>query len=391
MKLPPMTLQPTPADKFTFGLWTVGNRGRDPFGDFVRPALDPCEAVRRLADLGAWGVNFHDNDLVPIDATPAERDRIVARLPRALDATGLTVPMATTNLFSDPVFKDGAFTSHDPQVRAYALQKTMRAMDLGVELGAQDLRVLGRTRGRRGGRGEGPGRGDQAIPRGDQLPVRVRARSAVRPAVRARSQAQRAARRHLLPDHGVLSRLHRHARRTRRWSASTPRSPTSTCSGLNFYHVVAQALEAGKLFHIDLNDQKPGRFDQDLRFGSESIKPLFFLVKLLEESGYDGPRHFDAHAYRTEDADGRVGLRARLHADVPDPQGQGAAVRRGSRRFRRCSPRFAGPDERCSAPYSREASDRLKARTLRSRRAGVAPLPYERLDQLVVDLLLGVR
>ena len=133
-----MTFQPTPADKFTFGLWTVGNRGRDPFGDFVRPALDPCESVRRLADLGAWGVNFHDNDLVPIDATAGRARPHRARLPRARSTPpGMTVPMATTNLFTDPVFKDGAFTSHDPQVRAYALQKTMRAMDLGVELGAR--------------------------------------------------------------------------------------------------------------------------------------------------------------------------------------------------------------------------------------------------------------
>ena len=131
-----MNLQPSPADKFTFGLWTVGNRGRDPFGEFVRPALDPCDAVKRLGELGAYGVNFHDNDLVPIDATAADRDRIVRDFRRALDSSGMKVPMATTNLFTDPVFKDGAFTSHDPQVRAYAVQKTMRAMDLGVELGA---------------------------------------------------------------------------------------------------------------------------------------------------------------------------------------------------------------------------------------------------------------
>src|SRR6516162_8000428 len=132
-----MELQPTPADRFTFGLWTVGNRGRDPFGEFVRPPVDPVRAVERLAELGAWGVNFHDNDLVPIDATATERDQIVRRFRRALEATGMTVPMATTNLFSDPVFRDGAFTSHDPRIRAYALQKTMRAMDLGVELGAR--------------------------------------------------------------------------------------------------------------------------------------------------------------------------------------------------------------------------------------------------------------
>jgi xylose isomerase len=132
-----MPYQPVPADKFTFGLWTVGNRGRDPFGDFVRPPLDPVDAVGRLGQLGAWGVNFHDNDLVPIAATAAERDRIISRFRQALDAAGMCVPMATTNLFTEPVFKDGAFTSHDPRVRAFALQKTMRAMDLGVELGAK--------------------------------------------------------------------------------------------------------------------------------------------------------------------------------------------------------------------------------------------------------------
>lgn len=132
-----MRYQPTPADRFTFGLWTVGNRGRDPFGEFVRPPLDPVDSVARLGQLGAWGVNFHDNDLVPIDATAAERDRIVSGFRRALQQAGMAVPMATTNLFTDPVFKDGAFTSHDARVRAYALQKTMRAMDLGVELGAK--------------------------------------------------------------------------------------------------------------------------------------------------------------------------------------------------------------------------------------------------------------
>src|SRR5512139_2514864 len=132
-----MSLTPTPTDKFTFGLWTVGNRGRDPFGEFVRPPLDPVRAVHRLAEIGAWGVNFHDNDLVPIDATSAERDQIVKDFKAALTETGLCVPMATTNLFADPVFKDGAFTSNDPKVRAYALQKTMNAIDLGVELGAK--------------------------------------------------------------------------------------------------------------------------------------------------------------------------------------------------------------------------------------------------------------
>ena len=158
-----MASTPTPADKFTFGLWTVGNRGRDPFGEFVRPPLDPITAVEKLAEIGAWGVNFHDNDLVPIDATPAERDRIVREFRRALESTGMTCPMATTNLFSDPVFKDGAFTSHDPQVRAYALQKTMRAMDLGVELGARTYVFWGGREGAEVDAAKDPDRGDQAV------------------------------------------------------------------------------------------------------------------------------------------------------------------------------------------------------------------------------------
>src|SRR5215471_1820 len=137
MRIPMAALTPTPADKFTFGLWTVGNRGRDPFGEPVRAALDPLAALQHLCAVGAYGVNLHDNDLVPIDASPADRDRIVRNFQRALEDTGLVVPMATTNLFADPVFRDGAFTSHDPSVRAYALQKTMRAMELGVELGAR--------------------------------------------------------------------------------------------------------------------------------------------------------------------------------------------------------------------------------------------------------------
>ena len=298
-----MTLQPTPADKFTFGLWTVGNRGRDPFGDFVRPALDPCDAVRHLADLGAYGVNFHDDDLVPIDATATERDRIVREFRRTLEATGMTVPMATTNLFFDPVFKDGAFTSHDPAVRAFALQKTMRAMDLGVELGAKTYVFWG---GREGAECDASKNPVEAIQRFRHAINFLCAyardqRYDLRFALEAKPNEPRGD--IYFPTTasylGFIATLD-HPEMV----GVNPEVAHEQMLGLNFYHVVAQALEADKLFHIDLNDQKPGRFDQDLRFGSESIKPLFFLVKLLEESGYEGPRHFDAHAYRTEDAAG---------------------------------------------------------------------------------------
>ncbi|HEY1308339.1 MAG TPA: xylose isomerase [Vicinamibacterales bacterium] len=384
-----MTLTPSPADKFTFGLWTVGNRGRDPFGEFVRPPLDPVNAVHKLADAGAWGVNFHDNDLVPIDATAAERDQIVHAFKAALASTGMTVPMATTNLFTDPVFKDGAFTAHDPQVRAYALQKTMRAMDLGVELGARTYVFWG---GREGA---------EVDAAKDPVEAIKRFRDAInflcgyardqhyelRFALEAKPNEPRgdiyfattASYLAFIPtlDHPDMVGVN-------------PEVAHEQMAGLNFFHVVAQAIEAGKLFHIDLNDQKPGRFDQDLRFASESIKPLFFLVKLLEESGYDGPRHFDAHAYRTENEEGvwdfargcmrtylilkdkarqfceHAGIQALL-AEIRD---QGGAAPIG--------------------PYTPQRASELKARVFDRQTLAARRLPYERIDQLVVDLLLGV-
>ena len=218
---------PEPAHKFTFGLWTVGNRGRDPFGEAVRPPLDPVTSVRKLAELGAYGVNLHDNDLVPIDATPAERDRIVRDFRKALEATGMQVPMATTNLFTDPVFKDGAFTSHDAAVRAYAIQKTMRAMDLGVELGARTYVFWGGREGAEVDAAKDPVEAIKRFREAHRLSLRVRNRQEVHASVRARGQAERAARRHLLPDHGRLSRVHPDPRASRTWSASTRKWRTS--------------------------------------------------------------------------------------------------------------------------------------------------------------------
>jgi xylose isomerase len=384
-----MSMIPTPADKFTFGLWTVGNRGRDPFGEFVRPPLDPIKAVHRLAEIGAWGVNFHDNDLVPIDATAAERDRIVRDFRTALDATGVTCPMATTNLFTDPVFKDGAFTSHDAGVRAYALQKTMRAMDLGVELGARTYVFWGGREGAEVDAAKDPVEAikrfreavdflcEYALDQGYALRFALEAKpNEPRGDIYFPTTASYLALIPTLAHPGMVG--------------VNPEFAHEQMAGLNFFHAIAQAIEAGKLFHIDLNDQKPGRFDQDLRFGSESIKPLFFLVKLLEESGYDGPRHFDAHAYRTEDEEGvwdfargcmrtylilkkkaqeflnHSGIQALL-AEIRHEDGAAAV-----------------------GAYSRHEAETLKAQ--RFDRAALASrrLPYERLDQMVVELLLGV-
>ena len=384
-----MNTTPTPADKFTFGLWTIGNRGRDPFGEFVRPSLDPVAAVHKLAEIGAWGVNFHDNDLVPIDATSTERDRIVREFRRALEATGMAVQMATTNLFTDPVFKDGAFTSHDSRVRAYALQKTMRAMDLGVELGARTYVFWG---GREGAEADAAKDPIEAIKRFrdaiDFLCDYARHEGyGLRFALEAKPNEPRGDI-YFPTTAAYLAFIATLAHPE--MVGVNPEVAHEHMIGLNFYHVVAQAIDAGKLFHIDLNDQKPGRFDQDLRFASESIKPLFFLVKLLEESGYDGPRHFDAHAYRTENEEGvwdfaRGCMRSYLilknkacqfreHAEI---QALLAEIRRDE-------------DAVPLGPYTPERAAELRRRAFDRHALAKRPLPYERLDQLVVELLLGV-
>jgi xylose isomerase len=380
---------PTPDDRFTFGLWTVGNPGRDPFGEAVRARLDPVAIVHKLAGLGAYGVNFHDNDLVPIDATPADRDRIVRDFRKALDETGLKVPMATTNLFTDPVFKDGAFTSHDGAVRSYALQKTMRAMDLGVELGATTYVFWG---GREGA---------EVDAAKDPVEAIKRFREAIN-FLCAYARDQKYDLRFALEAKPNEPRGDIYFATTPAYLAFiptldypdmvgvNPEVAHEHMAGLNFCHVVAQALEAGKLFHIDLNDQKPGRFDQDLRFGSESIKPLFLVVKLLEDHGYAGPRHFDAHAYRTDNADGvwnfaRGCMRTYL------------ILKDKARRFNEdreirallAEIRSSTGDE--PPRYSREAAAALEGRDFDRQALASKALPYERLDQLVVDLLMGVR
>src|SRR5712692_2750930 len=294
---------PGPAHKFSFGLWTVSNRGRDPFGDVVRPALAPVDAVAMLADVGAWGVNLHDNDLVPIDASAADRDRIVKDFQHACRQHGIVVPMATVNLFYDPACRDGAFTANDARVRAYALQKTMRAMDLGAELGAKIFVLWG---GREGTETDACRRPDEAVKRLREAVNYLCEYSIDRKygftfALEAKPNEPRgdiymATTGAYL---GFIATLDHPA-----MVGVNPEVAHEQMAGLNFLHAVAQAWEAGKLFHIDLNDQAPGRYDQDFRFGSANVKAAFGLVKFLEDVGYDGPRHFDAHAYRTEDYDG---------------------------------------------------------------------------------------
>src|SRR3982751_447197 len=294
---------PRPEHHFTFGLWTVGNTGRDPFGDPVRPVISPNRIVAKLGELGAYGVNLHDNDLIPRETSAVDRDRIVRDFKAALAETGVKVPMATTNLFGDPVFRDGAFTSVDSKVRRHALQKTMRAMDLGKELGAETYVFWGGREGVETNASKDPQEAmkwfrdalnflyEYSIAQGYDYKFALEPKpNEPRGDIFLPTIGHALALIYTL-DHPDMVGLN-------------PEVAHDTIAGLDFSHGVAQALEAGKLFHIDLNGQKPGRFDQDLRFGSEDPKAAFFLVKLLEDSNWSGMRHFDSHAYRTEDEAG---------------------------------------------------------------------------------------
>src|SRR5690606_9160105 len=270
-------LVPQPSDKFSFGLWTVGNPGADPFGRPVRPRMEPIELVRVLAEVGAWGGNLHDEDLVPIDASARERDRIVREFKRAVDDHGLVVPMATTNLFSDPAFKDGAFTASDPRVRAYALAKTMRAIDLGVELGAKIYVFWGGREGCETDAARDPCDALRCYRHAiDFLCAYCKDQGYdLRFALEAKPNEPRAD--IYLPTTGAVLGFIATLQHGDMVGVN-PEVAHEHMAGLNFCHAVAQAWDAGKLFHVDLNDQNPARYDQDLRFGSHNPKAAFFLV-----------------------------------------------------------------------------------------------------------------
>jgi xylose isomerase len=383
-------LEPRPEHKFTFGLWTVGNPGADPFGAAVRPRLSPVAIVRLLAETGAMGVNLHDNDLVPIDATPAERDAIVAEFKQVLAETGLVVPMATTNLFSDPVFRDGAFTASDPRIRDYALQKTMRAIDLGVELGAKVYVFWGGREGSETDAGKNPLDAlkwfREAL---NFLTAYVRdQRYDLVFALEAKPNEPRGD--IYLPTTGAMLGFIASLDHPEMVGVN-PEVAHEHMAGLSFLHAVAQAWDAGKLFHIDLNDQAFGRYDQDFRFGSHSIKQAFFLVKFLEDVGYPGSRHFDAHAYRTEDLDGvrafargcmRSYLLLKERARQWHEDGEIQAL------IAELSPAYGSV---AAAGFDRDRADTLKARPFDRAKLASHGLAYERLDQLTVECLLGMR
>ena len=384
--------EPKPEHKFTFGLWTVGNPGGDAFGEPVRPTLSPADIVYLLGEVGAYGVNFHDNDLIPIDATPTQRQSILKAFKKALADTGLVVPMATTNLFGDPVFKDGAFTANDPKVRAYALQKTMNAIDLGVELGAGVYVFWG---GREGIDTDAAKEPVEAIKRFREAlnflcEYVLDQRYDLKFALEAKPNEPRGD--IYFPTTGAYLGFIGTLDHPEMVGVN-PEVAHEHMAGLNFVHAVAQAWEAGKLFHIDLNDQNYTRFDQDWRFGAQNLKQAFFLVKFLEDVGYQGSRHFDAHAFRTENVEGvkdfargcmRTYLilkdkaeRFRVDAEI---QGLLAEIQADD-----------GSMDGFKGAYSREKAAALKAYQFDRVALGQRGMKYERLDQLVNELLLGIR
>jgi xylose isomerase len=387
-------LTPGPEHKFTFGLWTVGWQGRDPFGDATRAPLDPVETVTKLAELGAYGVTFHDDDLIPFGSSDAERDAHIKRFRAALDTTGLTVPMATTNLFTHPVFKDGGFTANDRDVRRYALRKTIRNIDLAAELGAKVYVAWGGREGAESGAAKDVRvaldrfkeafdlLGDYVTEKGYDL------RFAIEPKPNEpRGDI-------LLPTVGHALAFINSLERPELVGVN-PEVGHEQMAGLNFPHGIAQALWHNKLFHIDLNGQTGIKYDQDLRFGAGDLRSAFWLVDLLESAGYEGPRHFDFKPPRTEDYDGvwasaegcmrnYLILKERAAAFRADPAVQEALV--ASRLDQLAQPTVAEGEGLAGLLADRASFEDFDADAVAAR--GMA---FEHLDQLAMEHLLGAR
>jgi xylose isomerase len=376
--------------KFAFGLWTIGHIGRDPFGDATRPPIDPVDFVRGLAEIGAWGVSFHDDDLMTFGAPEGQRRAELDRFQAALTETGIVCSMATTNLFWHPVFKDGAFTSNDPNVRRLAIAKTLRNIDVAAELGAPTYVLWGGREGVESAASKEPG---DALARYQEalnfLTGYVKDKGyAIRFALEPKPNEPRGDT--FLPTVGhALAFIETLEDST--MVGLNPEVAHETMAGLSFYQGVAQTLWQNKLFHIDLNDQKIGRYDQDLRFGSEGLKDNFFLVRLLERSDYDGPVHFDARPYRNEYGDGIWDfargcmrnyeiLKEKARNFDADPAVQEAMTAAGV--FDLAKPTVGR--------YSTATADELMATDFDYEQMAARSYGNERLDQLAIEHILGV-
>lgn len=382
-------LQATTADRFSFGLWTVGWQGVDVFGTAIRPPLDPEVAVAKLAELGAFGVSFHDNDVFPFDASAADKSKAIDRLRRAVDSAGLVIPMITTNLFSHPVFRDGAFTANDRDVRRFALRKVADNLDLAAELGAGIVVFWGGREGAESGAAKDVraalDRYKEAfdILTGYVIEQGYKLRFAIEPKPNEpRGDI-------ILPTIGhALSFINEleHSEMV----GLNPEVGHEEMASLNFAHGLAQALWHGKLFHVDLNGQHGPRYDQDLRFGAGNARGAFWTVDILESGGYTGPRHFDFKPPRTEDMDGvwasaagcirnYLLLRERTRAFRADPEVQAALV----------ASRLDQLVQTTLAPGETLAS--IRSETFDPDARAERGMAFEQLDQLAMDYLLGIR
>src|SRR3954471_51556 len=380
---------PSREDRFTFGLWTVGWQGVDVFGSAIRPPLEPAEAIHRLADLGAAGITFHDNDVVPFDADAATKAAHLGALGKALDETGLTVPMITTNLFSHPVFRDGGFTNNDRDVRRFALRKTLDNIDLAAEIGATTFVAWGGREGAESGAAKDIRAaldryaeafnllGQYVIDQGYDL----------RLAIEPKPNEPRGD--ILLPTIGHALAFINELEHSELVGLN-PEVGHEEMASLNYAHGLAQALWHGKLFHADLNGQTGPRYDQDLRFGAGNARGAFWTVDILEHGGYDGPLHFDFKPPRTEDMDGvwesaagcmrnYLILREKSRAFRADPEVQAALV--AARVDELAKPTLAAGEDIAT----------LRAEEFDPEAAGLRGMGFERLDQLALDHLYGVR
>ncbi|MEU4624543.1 xylose isomerase [Actinoplanes sp. NPDC023801] len=395
-----MSVQPTRDDKFSFGLWTVGWQARDPFGDATRPALDPVEAVHKLAEIGAYGITFHDDDLVPFGADAQTRDGIIAGFRKALDETGLIVPMVTTNLFTHPVFKDGGFTSNDRSVRRYALRKVLRQMDLGAELGAKTLVIWG---GREGAEYDSAKDVQAALDRYREALNLLAQYSedrgyGFRFAIEPKPNEPRGD--ILLPTAGHAIAFTQELDRPELFGIN-PEVGHEQMAGLNFTQGIAQALWHGKLFHIDLNGQHGPKYDQDLVFGHGDLLSAFSLVDLLENGGvdgapaYEGPRHFDYKPSRTEDFTGvwesakanirmYLLLKERAKAFRADPEVQEALA---AAKVAELGKPTLNPGE----TYTDLLADRSAFEDYDAEAAGAQGYHFVKLNQLAIEHVLGAR
>jgi xylose isomerase len=396
-----MTATPTPDDKFSFGLWTIGYNGADPFGGPTRASMDIVHVVEKLAEIGAYGLTFHDDDLFPFGSSDAERQKQIDRLKVALSDTGLIVPMVTTNLFSASVFKDGGFTSNDRAVRRFAMRKAMRQLELGVELGAKTFVMWG---GREGAEYDAAKDIRSALERyreavnlfGEYVTDRG---YDIRFAIEPKPNEPRGD--ILLPTVGHAIAFISTLERPELFGVN-PEVGHEQMAGLNFASGIAQALYQGKLFHIDLNGQRGIKYDQDLVFGHGDLYNAFALVDLLENGGptggqtYTGPRHFDYKPSRTEDETGvwdsakanmanYLMLKERAAAFRADPEVQEALAASGV-------PELSTPTLAPGETYDDLLADR-------SAFEDFDPKPYfdgkgfgfVRLQQLATEHLLGAR